>query len=85
MNTDTQLGGQLIEGKSKLVNRPRMSKGKQYDSYFVYIPTEVMRDSQFPFKHGDEVVVRIDTANKRLLIEKAPEEPGKEENQQGQG
>ncbi len=58
----------LIEGKSKLVNRPRISKGKKYDSYFVYIPSKVARDSNFPFKQGDEVIVKIDPKNKQLII-----------------
>ncbi len=61
----------LIEGKSKLVNRPRISKGKKYDSYFVYIPSEVARDSNFPFKHGDDVIVKIDPANRQIIIKKS--------------
>lgn len=61
----------MIEGKSKLMNRPSRSKGKMYDKYFVYIPSEIARDSAFPFKHGDDVMVRIDAKNKRLIIEKA--------------
>ncbi len=56
---------------SKLMNRPSKSKGKMYDKFFVYIPTAVANDMMFPFKSGDDVVVRIDAKNKRLLIEKA--------------
>lgn len=63
----------VIEGKSKLMNRPSTSKGKKYDKYFVYIPSEVARDSNFPFKHGDEVVVKIDPENKQLIIKKSGE------------
>ncbi|MCZ7382344.1 MAG: hypothetical protein WA102_08690 [Candidatus Methanoperedens sp.] len=63
----------LIEAKSKLMNRPSRSKGKLYDKYFVYIPSEVARDSNFPFKSGDEVIVRIDTENKCLIIKKHTE------------
>jgi len=65
----------MIEGKSKLKNRPSMSKGKLYDKYFVYIPSEVARDSAFPFKHEDEVTVKIDAKNNRLIIEKVPSSP----------
>lgn len=66
-HSDTKV---TIDGKSKLMNRPSVSKGKKYDKYFVYIPSEVARDSAFPFKHGDDVVVKIDPEKKRLLIEK---------------
>lgn len=59
----------MLEGKSKIINRPRMSKGKQYDSLFIYIPSDVTKDSAFPFRSDDEVKVRID--KNRLIIEKS--------------
>jgi hypothetical protein len=34
-----------------------------------YVPTEVAKDSTFPFKVNDKVKVRIDLENKRLIIE----------------
>ncbi len=37
----------------------------------MYIPTDVAKDSAFPFMYDDEVVVRIDRKNKRLIIEKS--------------
>jgi len=63
----------VLEAKSKLINRPRTSKGKHYDAVFVYIPTDVAKDSAFPFKYDDEVVIRIDQKDKRLIIEKSGE------------
>lgn len=59
----------MLEGRSKIINRSRKSKGKQYDSIFIYIPSDVTKDSTFPFKSDDEVTVRID--KNRLIIEKA--------------
>jgi hypothetical protein len=59
----------MLEGKSKIINRSRKSKGKQYDSLFIYIPSDVTKDSTFPFRSDDEVTVRID--KDRLIIEKA--------------
>jgi hypothetical protein len=59
----------MLEGKSKIINRSRKSKGKQYDSLFIYIPSDVTKDSTFPFESDDEVTVRID--KNRLIIEKA--------------
>lgn len=64
-------GTKVIEGKSKMMNRPSRSKGKLYDKYFVYIPSEVARDSNFPFEHGDEVIVKIDVENRQLIIKKS--------------
>ena len=59
----------MLEGRSKIINRSRKSKGKQYDSIFIYIPSHVTKDSTFPFRSDDEVTVRID--KNRLIIEKA--------------
>lgn len=79
MQTDTHPRGTMVlEGKSKLINRPRMSKGKRYDAVFIYIPSELFRDSQFPFRSDDDVVIRVDAKNKRLVIEKASAQ-GKDE------
>jgi hypothetical protein len=60
----------MLESESKLVNRPTQTAGKSYDKFYVYIPTEVAKDSAFPFKPDDKVKVRIDVANNRLIIEK---------------
>jgi len=51
------------------VNRPTVTGGKKYAKYFVYIPTEVANDSQFPFKEGDPVYVSLDGRKKRVTIE----------------
>jgi len=51
-----------------LINRPTKTAGKLYDKFFVYIPTYVAKDEDFPFKVGDELMVRID--NGKLVIEK---------------
>lgn len=37
----------------------------------IYISKEVASDSQFPFKPGDSLLVRIDASQKRIIIEKA--------------
>ena len=55
-------------GRAKLINRPTTTKGKKYDKFFVYIPTYVARDKDFPFKIGEELVIRIE--NGKLIIEK---------------
>jgi Peptidase A4 family len=52
----------------RFVNRPTTTGGKKYDKFFVYVPAEVAKDSQFPFKPGDEVEVRIDARNGRIVV-----------------
>ena len=56
-------------GRAKLINRPTTTKGKKYDKFFVYLPTYVVRDEDFPFEIGEELVVRIEDG--KLVIEKA--------------
>jgi hypothetical protein len=60
----------MLESESKLINRPTQTAGKQYDKYYIYIPTEVARDSAFPFKKDEKLKIKIDPQNKRLIIEK---------------
>jgi hypothetical protein len=60
----------MLESESKLVNRPTQTAGKLYDKFYVYVPTEVAKDSAFPFKANEKLKVRIDVENKRLIIEK---------------
>ncbi len=61
----------MQKGKGRFFNRPTVSKGKKYDKFFIYVPTEVARDTAFPFRHGDRIEVEI-TGN-TLTVRKAKE------------
>lgn len=61
----------VYKGIGKFVNRPTSTGGKKYDKFFLYVPAEVAKDSQFPFKAGEAVEVRIDIKNRRVLVESA--------------
>jgi len=52
-------GHQMRKAKGRFFNRPTISKGKKYDKFFIYIPTEVARDTNFPFKNGERIEVEI--------------------------
>lgn len=56
-------------GRAKLVNRPNSTRGKKYDKFFIYITSYVTSDKNFPFKEGDELIVRI--VDGKLIIEKS--------------
>jgi hypothetical protein len=56
------------KGRGRFINRPTTTGGKKYDKFFVYVPTEVAKDSQFPFKSGDEIEMAVDVKNKALVI-----------------
>jgi hypothetical protein len=60
----------MLEGKGRIINRPTQTGGKAYDKFFIYVPTEIVRDSLFPFKVGEAAKIKIDNKNKRLLIER---------------
>jgi len=65
-------GTKLVsKGRGKFINRPTKTGKRAYDKFFIYIPTEVARDSTFPLRDGDEVEVEIDTKGKRLLVKRA--------------
>ncbi len=44
------------------------TNSKEYDSFFIYVPAEVARDTQCPFKHGDKLKVII--SGDAFIIEK---------------
>ena len=56
-------------GRAKLVNKPTTTRGKKYDKFFIYITSYVTSDKSFPFKEGDELIVRI--VDGKLIIEKS--------------
>ncbi|MCW4025568.1 MAG: hypothetical protein NWF01_11130 [Candidatus Bathyarchaeota archaeon] len=60
----------MLEAESKLVNRPTVTGKKSYSKFFVYLPSEIVKDSAFPFKEDDKLKIKIDTKNRRLIIEK---------------
>lgn len=63
----------MIESKGRFINRPTTSKGRKYDKFFIYVPTEVARDSHFPFAEGEAVTIRMDLDKNRLLVSKIRE------------
>jgi len=60
----------MLEAETKLLNRPTQTAGKQYDKYYIYIPTDIAKDSAFPFTKNQKLKIKIDPQNKRLTIEK---------------
>jgi hypothetical protein len=65
----TKEGKAMKVGRAKLINRPTTTKGKAYDKFFLYVPTYVVRDKDFPFKLKEELLVRIEKG--KLIIERA--------------
>lgn len=60
----------MKEGIGKFVNRGSASARKTYDSFFLYFPAEVARDSNFPFESGEKVKVTIEPETRRVILEK---------------
>jgi len=58
----------MLSGKGKVINRPTKTRKKTYDKFFIYISTDVAKDSAFPFKDGDEVEVKINSDNTLTII-----------------
>jgi len=59
----------MIEGHGRFTNRRTKTAGKDYDRFFIYVPTEVARDGTFPFKEGDLLIIKIESD--KLVIKKA--------------
>jgi len=61
-----------LKGKGKFINRRTPGYGKIYDRFFIYVPTEVARDSAFPFDEGSRVDLEVHGDS--LIIREAQEE-----------
>lgn len=55
----------MWEGKGKVWKASSHAR-----SQVIYIPANVVTDGSYPFKLGDEVVVRLDPEGERLIISK---------------
>jgi len=66
-NRDTS----MLQGKGRFMNRPTRTGKRVYDKFFVYIPTEIARDGLFPFREGEEVLVKVDRKLKRVTLERS--------------
>lgn len=58
----------MLEGKGRFINRPTKTGKREYDKFFIYVPTEVARDGLFPFKPGQEVQIRVEPSKKSVTV-----------------
>lgn len=59
----------VTRARGRFINRPTKTGRGVYDKFFIYIPTELARDSNFPVKPGQEVEVQIDSLKGILLVQ----------------
>jgi hypothetical protein len=52
----------VLEGEAKLVQSPNAH------TQYLIIPSAIVRDSQYPFKEGGKVIIKVDVQNKTLVI-----------------
>ncbi len=61
-------------GIGTIIGRKSVSKGKEYNRIWVYVPTKVSEDTSFPFKIGMPCSVQIDERKQELIIKSISEE-----------
>lgn len=61
----------VLKGKGKFINRPTKTGKRIYDKFFIYVPTELARDSAFPFRQGDLLELEVDRKRRELRIRRA--------------
>ncbi len=59
----------VTRARGRFINRPTKTGRGVYDKFFIYVPTELARDSSFPVKPGQEVEVQIDSAKGILVVQ----------------
>ncbi len=60
----------MLEGTVSFIRRSVTTKGRKYETHYVYIPTGIAKDSAYPFAPGERAHITVDTKNQRLIIEK---------------
>ncbi len=65
----TKKGHHGYKARGRFINRPTKTGRGVYDKFFIYIPTELARDSSFPVKPGQEVDVQIDSTKGGLVVQ----------------
>jgi hypothetical protein len=65
----------VTRARGRFINRPTKTGRGVYDKFFVYVPTELARDSSFPFKPGQEVEVQIDSLKGIIVVQPIEAKP----------
>ncbi|RLI97304.1 MAG: hypothetical protein DRP00_04285 [Candidatus Aenigmatarchaeota archaeon] len=61
----------MLEGKTRFLRYEMKVKGKKYEKFLINFPAEIARDSQFPFKPGDEILIKVDPKTCTVTLTKA--------------
>ena len=67
------------KGIGTVIGRKTSSGGRTYTRAWIYVPTEVFRDTSFPLAVGDPCWVEIDNEQKRLIVSPIPEDEAERE------
>jgi len=51
-----------------VIGRRSVSKGRQYERIWIYVPTKVSEDSAFPFKVGDPCLIQLDPERRQVIV-----------------
>jgi len=70
MGSDKEASSVARSGKGKIVDR-----GVKYPKIFIYVPMDVVKDSTFPFKVGEDVEITIE--GEMLVVRKRRRKPEK--------
>jgi len=52
---------------TKTTIKSKRGRAKQYERFLIHIPSKIAKDSQFPFKPGQELVIKVDPKSKIVL------------------
>ncbi len=55
----------LLMSRTKI--KGKKGKARTYERFLVHIPSAIAKDSQFPFKAGQELVIKADPKGKITL------------------
>jgi len=54
--------------ETKIVVARKKNKGKEYETYSIYLPKKLVEDPKFPFNKDDILLVKIE--RRKLVIER---------------
>ena len=58
----------MLECEATLVARIYTHEDKTYERFWIYVPSKIVKDSQFPFEAGQTLNIEVDLQRKAVVL-----------------
>jgi len=58
----------MLESEARLLARIYTREDKTYERFWIYVPSKIAKDSQFPFEAGQTLNIEVDPKRSAVLL-----------------